>query len=67
MMLWTEADEACHGDRERAIRNLAYQVEQDETMGIIGLYEEAARRAGANVQEIESTIRSARHRRENGS
>jgi hypothetical protein len=46
MMIWTEADEACSGDRERALRNLTYQVEAGETMGIIVMYAEAAWRAG---------------------
>ena len=67
MMTCTEADEACHGSRERALSNLAYQVEQGETMGIIGMYEQAAWRAGASVRDTESTIRSARNRRREGS
>ena len=63
MMTWTETDEASHGSRERALSNLAYQVEQGETMGIIGMYEEAAWRAGASIHDTDSTIRSARNRR----
>jgi hypothetical protein len=65
--MMTEADQAARGSRERALRNLTYQVETGETMGIIGMYAEAAWRAGASIQDINSTIRSARNRRETGS
>ena len=57
---FTEADEAAQGNKDRALANLAYQVAQDETMGVIGMYEQAALNAGAMPTETNATIRNAR-------
>jgi hypothetical protein len=48
---WTEADEAAH-TKDVALANLQFQIEQEETMGVIGMYELAAQRAGATASEI---------------
>ncbi len=47
----TEADEAAT-DKVTALSNLQYQIVKGETMGIIGMYEQAAINAGASGAEI---------------
>lgn len=55
----TEADEAA-SDKETALRNLEAQVTQNETPAIIDMYERAAWKAGATVDETEAVIRRSR-------
>lgn len=56
----TEADECLIGldpdeAKKIALENLHYQRLCGETMGVIQMYEDAARRAGATPEEIERT------------
>jgi hypothetical protein len=53
----TEADEAA-GDKERALENLRDQVRKGETMGVIEMYEQAARKAGATTEECLQAARA---------
>lgn len=41
----TEADEGAH-DVVSALCNLRYQIERQETLGVIAMYEQAARKWG---------------------
>lgn len=58
----TEADEQCYG-KCSALTNLASIVRQGESMGVIGMYEEAALKNGATWREIELTEACARSER----
>lgn len=59
----SEADEAAKGSADQALVNLYYQVKAGETMGIIGMYELAALRAGASVRDVNRTMERAREDR----
>jgi hypothetical protein len=49
---FTEADEGATST-ERALENLAYQVQAGESMGIISMYEMAALNAGCTHAQVE--------------
>lgn len=58
----TEAGETAT-DKERALLNFRDQVRMGETVGVIQMYEDAARQAGASEKEIEdSRHRASRYR-----
>jgi hypothetical protein len=59
-MAWTEADEAARGEKSRALANLAWQVRYDETMGVIAMYERAALKLGATLEETKGIMRANR-------
>lgn len=54
-----EADEGA-ANKGQALANLAEQVRQCETQGVIAMYERAAWRAGATVGETERVIRTGK-------
>lgn len=51
-----EADEAA-ADRETALANLQEQIAKGETIGVLCMYETAAWRAGASVEQTEALFR----------
>ena len=55
----TEADEGAH-DVVSALRNLRYQIERQETLGVIAIYEQAARKQGATTDTIEALYAATR-------
>lgn len=56
--MMTEADESAK-DKETALANLRHQIIQEETLGVIWMYERAAHRAGASWDEIAATAKTA--------
>ena len=55
----TEADESNYG-KHSALTNLFLIVCSGESMGVIAMYERAALKQGATLDETELTIRTAR-------
>lgn len=53
----TEADEAAEGSKAWALRRLEEQAGLGETLGVVAMYERAARELGATTEEREAAIR----------
>jgi hypothetical protein len=58
----TEADDAT--TLLGALASFAWQVEQDETMGVIDMYERTERRLGATNEAIDNTRTAATRKRD---
>lgn len=56
---FTEADEAALS-KDIALANFQFQIEQGETMGVVQMYEDAAKAAGATHAEIAASRRQGK-------
>jgi hypothetical protein len=56
---FSEADESA-SSKELALQNLKEQLLRGETQGVIGMYQDAAMKAGATMEEINNVLRTCK-------